>query len=201
MANLDALVQEKLDGDQAFQASIAAMSDTDKQAAITAKRSEILEAEFAALGEKAKKNEEIAGNYKTRAERAEGEVKTLKGSVIHPAPQPQPQDTGLSTTDLYALMGAKVPQEDVSVVQEAAKILGQSITDVLKNPVLQGRLAQLSEQRASAAAANTGAARAGTKAPTDAEILAEASKGNIPKPGTPEATDLFWARRGGKRSR
>lgn len=101
----------------------------------------------------------------------------------------------LSTPDLYALIGAKVPEEDVEEVQKAAKLLGVSIAEALKDDVLKGVLARRLEQRNSANASNTNTSRKGNAKKSDADILKEASDGKIPDAGTPEAQQLFDARR------
>lgn len=105
----------------------------------------------------------------------------------------------LSSTDLYALMNAQVPEEDVEEVVKAAKVLGKSIKDALKDDMVKAILAKRVEHRKTADANNVRPVRPGTKTKTDAEILAEAGSGKIPEKGSKEAEDLFWARRGGKR--
>lgn len=121
-------------------------------------------------------------------------------------PDAKPVDTtiekkedDLSSTDLYALMGAQVPQEDVPEVRKAAKLLGVSIPDALKDDMVKGILATRLELRTTANATNTSPARPGAKKQSDEALLEDASKGVIPEKGSPAAEDLFWARRGGKR--
>lgn len=117
--------------------------------------------------------------------------------VVPPKP-PEEKKDDLTPTDLYALMQAQVPQEDVDVVKSAAKALGISITDALKDDIVKGKLSQLKAHRDTANAANTAPARPGSKKVTGEQVLADAAKGIIPDKGTDEAEELFWAKRGGR---
>jgi len=181
---LEEIVQEKVQNDSEFQASLASLSDEEKTQAINAKASEYREAEFARVAKEA----EVAGSQKIRAEKAESKLKEL-------TPKDGSKEDTLSANDLYALMGSQVPQEDVEEVVKASKLLGKTVAEALKDPTVKVILNQRVEQRKTADAANTGGSRPIVKKVTDTEILAEAAKGNIPKPGTPEAEALFWARR------
>lgn len=106
----------------------------------------------------------------------------------------------LSTTDIYTLVSAKIPQEDLEVVKKTAKILGVSIQEALKDSDLQTILKGRAEKRKVADATNTKTVRAGAKTVSDEEIVKAASRGEIPKAGSEEAEKLFWARRGGKKA-
>lgn len=111
-----------------------------------------------------------------------------------------PKDSdALSTTDIYTLVSAKIPQEDLDVVKKTAKILGVSISEALKDSDLQTILKGRAEKRKVADATNTKTVRAGAKTVSDEEIVKAASRGEIPKAGSEEAEKLFWARRGGKK--
>lgn len=112
---------------------------------------------------------------------------------------PQQKDPDLSPKDLYALMSAQVPQEDVDEVTKAAKLLGVSVTDALKDTAVQAILEKRQTLRKSANTTNTGTSRPATRKVTDEQILAQASKGEIPDANSDEAERLFWARRGGKK--
>lgn len=190
---LDALVQEKLDADTDFLAEIEDLEDDEREKALEDKRKEILEAEFASLSDTAKKNGELAQNYKTRAEKAEKN----KPEVAATEEQIQKTDSDLSTKDIYALTQAQVHIDDVDEVVKAAKLLSLSVQEALKDPVVKSILDRNTEVRKTANATNHGRnPRGGTKKIDQNEILREASKGNIPEPGTPEAEALFRARRG-----
>ncbi len=191
--NLDALIQEKLDTDLDFQDSLDVLNDDEREQAVKEKRSELRNQEYSSLIEKSKKNEELATNYKIRAEKAEkGKPKDVDENTTK-------TDSNLSTTDLYSLMTAKVPQEDVDEVVKSAKLLGKSIPEALADETVQAILNTRAEHRTTAKATNTQVARSGAKRVTDQEILDKASKGDFPDKGSDEATRLFWARRGGKR--
>jgi hypothetical protein len=62
---LNALIQEKLDGDTEFQSSLEGLEDTEKDQLIADKKAELIEQEFTAREERAIKAEEIAKNQKS----------------------------------------------------------------------------------------------------------------------------------------
>lgn len=140
-----------------------------------------------------------------RAKKAEGfekvDGKWIKKAkpVVQTKPAPKAKEADLSTTDVYALMKADVPEEDVDEVKRGAKVLGVSVSDALKDPVIKGILERKATLRKTAEATNTNTARPGSKKVTDEQVLEDASKGNIPDKGSKEAEQLFWARRGGKK--
>lgn len=189
-ATLNALVEQRFEADTEFQSTLEGMTDDEKTEAISAKKSELVEAVFAETAATATKNGELAENYKTRAEKAEGKKPK-------PAAETEKKDE-LSSTDLYALMQAQVHQDDVAEVSKAAALLGKSISEALKDSTVQAILSTRVEHRKTAEATSTGPARPGTKRSTDAQVVEEAQKGNVPEKGSPEAEQLFWAKRGGK---
>lgn len=191
---LDALVQERLDADTDFQASLDVLSDDEKIDAIETKKRDILAAEAPAFFEKATKAEDVANNQKIRAEKAEKELKE-KGGGESPAPK-APTGTDLSSKDTYALVRADVHEDDVDEVVRAATALGISVVEALKDPIVQGILDTRKEHRATAEAANAAPARGGDKKPSASEILEKAKNGDIPEPGSAEAEALYKARRG-----
>lgn len=113
--------------------------------------------------------------------------------------EPQKVEEGLSDSDFYALMNAKVPEEDLDDVKKSAKLLGKSIRESLTDPVVKTILARKAEERATAEAANTNTSRRTTSKPNAAVLLENLKKGEVPEKGTEAADDLFWARRGGKK--
>lgn len=115
--------------------------------------------------------------------------------VVPPVVPPEEKKDEFSSMDLYALMQNQVPQEDVPEVSKAAKLLGVTVVEALKDPMVQSILAKNAEFRKSATAANRGAARPSSKKITDEELIEKANKGEIPDAGTPEAEQLFFARR------
>jgi len=108
-------------------------------------------------------------------------------------------ESSISPKDLYALMQANVHEDDIDEVAEYAKFKKVSIAEALKSDVVKTILSNKTEFRETAQKANTGAARRGATKVSDDTLLANLSKGEVPKPGSPEAEQLFWARRGGKK--
>lgn len=87
----------------------------------------------------------------------------------------------ISSTDMYILIDAKVPREDIKDVTEYATLKGISIEEALKTTTVKTILAEKAEERASAIAANTGQQRrAPTKLSGDA-LLDSARKGELPE--------------------
>lgn len=193
--DIDTVVQEKIDNDTDFQTSLAELSDEDKNTAIQTKKSELVKSEFDSLSKTAKENETKFNDQKTRAEKAEKELKDKK-----PAGETNTQAPDISGKDVLVLSGAGVTnEEDIEEVLKASKLLGKSISDTLKDPMVRKILEDKAEVRKSANATNTNSNRSGPTKTSDAELLEKASKGYVPEVGSSEATQLFWARRGGKR--
>lgn len=202
---LDALVQERLDADTDFNDSLADLEDDEREEALAEKKKELTESVVSDLQKERAKEAELARNYKTRAEKAEGKrPKEGEEGYVPPTAEetstPAPKGDDLSGDDIYALVQAQVHKDDVAEVKKAAKLLGKSIPEALEDSMVQSIIAKRVEKRATADATNTRPARGGAKKATTQEILDRAAKGDIPKPGTPEADDLFWARRGGRPS-
>jgi len=195
VGEFDTLIEQKIEEDTEFQDSLVDLEDDDKEQAIKEKREEVIRQEWQNLSETAKKKAELADNYKTRAEKAEAEAKKAK-----PAEKEIKNDNpDISSKDIYTLIDAKVPREDVEEVVKAAKLLGKTIDEALKDDVVKTILSNRQEFRKTSEATNTTTARPGTKKVSDEEILGKASKGEFPDKGSEEADRLFWARRGGKR--
>lgn len=87
----------------------------------------------------------------------------------------------LSTSDIYALMNAKVPEEDISEVSDYAKLKSISIAEALKSSVVRTILAERIEERATADATSTGAQRRAPVKVSDDVVLNSASKGQLPE--------------------
>lgn len=140
------------------------------------------------------KAEELANNYKIRAEKAERKVK----ETVKEAPKQEAKPVGdLSAKDIYALMEAKVPEEDIEVVQKYAKLEGISLTDALKSSIVKGILNEKAEQRTVAAAANVGSSKRGSGKVSDDVLLAKAKKGELPT-SDEDLDRLIMARKGYK---
>jgi len=184
---LDVLVQEKLDADTDFKASLEGKTDEERNAAISAKRTEIMNTEWS-------KAQEYARNQKIRAEKAE--EKPNKPTTT----AKKDDDSNLSSVDTIAIIKANIHEDDIEEVIKASKILGKSISETLKDATMRSILNTREEERKTAEAANTNTAKPGTKQVTGDELKQNLSKGQVPEKGSKEAEDLFWARRGGRPS-
>ena len=175
---LDASIQAKLEEDTDFQVTLAGLSDEEKEQAISTRKSEEMNKELASLkeeSEKAKKAQELADNYKIRAEKAE---KELKGSKVN---NPEPEQS-LTPKDTLALVDAKVSSEDIEEVTRVAKILGKPIAEALKDKTMQTILSERVEERKSAEIAQTGKNQRGVSKVTGADLLDKAEKtGEMPE--------------------
>ena len=142
---------------------------------------EVLEEEEDTTDWKAKalKSEELANNQKIRAEKAEKLAKSVKTAPV--SKEPSKADGELSTKDIYALMEAKVPEGDIEKVQDIAKLKGVSVSEALKLPLTKQILADESEQRNTASAANVGSSKRGSSKVSDSSLVSEADKGNMPE--------------------
>ena len=121
-----------------------------------------------------------------RAKKAEG-FQLVDGKWVKKttAPVPAPasaaaKPAALSQQDLYVLVKADVPPEDVSEVTDYATLKGISVAAALKTNVVKTILADKAEERRSAEAANTGRARRASGAVTDESLLENARKGSLP---------------------
>lgn len=123
------------------------------------------------IKERLAKAEELANNYKVRAEKAE------KSSKLKP-----PQDVNsLSTKDFLAITNAKVPEEDIDEVVEYAKYRKTSVSEILKDPIMKATLDLRAEERNTALAANVSTTRRGSQRVPDDVLLDNASKGRMPE--------------------
>lgn len=177
MGDLDAVVEEKLQADTDFNASLADLSDEDRETAISAKKAEILSSEFTSLKEKADKAEKaelIAKDQKLRAEKAERELKE-RGE------KPASTDS-LSPKDYLALQESKVTSEDFDEVVRVAKILGKPINEALKDSTMKTILDTRNEERRTAAAAHIQGGARGTSKVKGEDLLAKAEQtGEVPE--------------------
>jgi len=122
------------------------------------------------------KAEELANNYKIRAEKAEKKAKEPEAKS-----QSRQKEPELSTMDIIALSKANIEHEDMSDVIEYAKFKGISVTEALKSPVVKATIQEKVEMRTTAQAANTGGARRQTGKVSDEALLAAASRGDLPE--------------------
>lgn len=133
------------------------------------------------------KAEELAGNYKVRAEKAEKLAKTVKT-------EPK-QESGVSTKDLYALSKANVAEEDISEIEEFAKFKRISISEALKSPTMKAILKEKEENRTVNNASNVGTTKRSSSKVSDDVLMDKASRLELPENDS-DITRLIKARKG-----
>lgn len=170
---LDALIQEKIDGDTDFQTSLTDLSDEDKESEIKNRKSQLFDEEIKNLSEKTKKNEELANNYKMRAEKAEQEAKKNKTE------DKVGREDNFSIKDIVAL--SKVHIDDLDEIKKASILLGKPIYEAINDPVVKSILSQREEFRKSSEASNTSNARRSPSRLSDEALLDNASSGKLPE--------------------
>lgn len=120
------------------------------------------------------KAEELANNYKIRAEKAEKKAKEPEHKV-------QSNNSELSTMDIITLSKSSVDSEDMGEVVKWAKYNNISINEALKSQELNAVLGVRKEMRTTATATNTGGAKRSSGRVSDETLMSNASKGNIPE--------------------
>lgn len=120
------------------------------------------------------KAEELANNYKVRAERAEKKAKDF-------VPTESKVTGDLSSKDIIAITRAGISDEDLDEVLDFAKYKKIPIVEALKNKTLKTLLKDNDEQRKTAAASNTGTARRGSVKVSDEEIVSRLDRGEVPE--------------------
>ena len=174
--DIHALVEEKINSDADFQASLEEMSDEDKETAISEKRSELIKAEADALEQAKIKAEEIAKNQKIRAEKAEQEAK--KNKPVEGEEPPKKDESGVSLKDVRALQN--VHDDDVDFVVNWAKANNMEIAEAIKSKDVQYVLEGHKEERKTA---DTTSVESGGKRPSKAsaeDLLSKAQQGDLP---------------------
>lgn len=188
MDEIDALVQKQIESDSEFQLLLADMTDEEKEVAVVKKSKEVLAQEVKKSHDEAKKNAEVADNYKVRAEKAE------KAAPKEKKEDKKEDKDDLTLDDMYTLLQANVPGEDLEEVNRMAKVLNKPIAEAINDDLVQGALQKRAEERTTAAATDTGGGTGGVHTVTGDQVLAEANKGNMPEPGSKEAELLHEAR-------
>jgi len=143
--------------------------------------------------ERLAKAEELAKNYRIRAEKAERLSKSVKTEKQPEAKAPTAGE--ITTRDLYALMQANIPEEDIDVVQKFASLEGISLKDAASSPIVKGILSQRNEERTVSLAASKGSSKRGSGKMTDDILMSEASKGKLPE-SHDDMVRLIKARKG-----
>lgn len=121
------------------------------------------------------KAEELAFNYKVRAEKAEKRVERPESSKVAPT-----KTAEFSPLDIIAISKANIDTDDVEDVVDYARYKGISISEALKSNVIKTTLSQKEEMRKTAQATSTGQTRRGSSQISDERLLADASKGLLP---------------------
>jgi len=117
------------------------------------------------------KAQQLAQNYKIRAEKAEALNKSFKA-------QPKPeQKSDFSIKDIKAL--SDVHDDDMDVVIEYAKFKGVSVAEAKKTPIIKNLLREKEEERATALASATGPAKRGASKASDDSLLERVASGTL----------------------
>jgi hypothetical protein len=192
--DINTLVDKKISQDADFQAELVLLPDEDREQMLAQKRSELINQEVRSLANQARKNEELATNYKIRAEKAEKDRKERsEGSNSEQFKEV------LSTPDTLAIVRNNVHEDDVEEVIEYAKFKNVSVAEVLKSGVMKTLLAEKEEMRRTANATNTGKTRTGVSKPSADKLLEKArTSGELPE-SDEDLTQLVNARLQGKR--
>ena len=173
LAELEASFKQEIENDSDFQSSIADLTDEEKTARVSERRSARIDAELERLSKSAQNYE----SQRIRAEKAEKEAKELKDKV---SVNPVKEENGLSPKDYLALTEAKVTSEDFDEVVRVSKVLGKNLTDTLKDKTMQMILQERVEQRKTDEATAVKARRPVTSEPQGKELLSKAVKGQFP---------------------
>lgn len=168
IGKLDALIQE-------VEEELEGVQDDDEQ---TTKLQEKLDG-LNSLKEDYSKKDEIATNYKTRAEKAEEELKGSKGPESKEKVE-TPAKNDLPQTDLLAILKADVHEDDIDEVLDYAKLKGISVKEALNTSVVRTILAERVEERTTAEATTTDTKRS-TQRTTPTQILDKARSGDVPE--------------------
>lgn len=119
------------------------------------------------------KAEEVAKNQKIRAEKAEKENKNLKTSgskTFEP-----------SASDIFAIVSAKVSEEDFPEVLKFAQFQGVSVSEALKDPIVKTLLQAKEENRRTTEATNVSSNRRSVTKVTDETLVQASINGELPE--------------------
>lgn len=130
----------------------------------------------------AKKNQGIAQRYKTKLEKAkEKPEEKIEEKPVEKPVEKKEDESNLSSEDLYALMEAKVPHENIEEVKQAAKVLNIPISEALETSLVKSILSEKAEFKKTANATNTGGSRKGSEKVSDNDLLTKAENGELPE--------------------
>lgn len=120
------------------------------------------------------KAEELAGNYKIRAEKAEAKAKEkpIEKSAEHKE---------LTSKDVLTLASNGITNdEDVELVEKWANFNGKPIREILKDDTLQSILSKRQEERKTASATQTKGGAGGSSKLSGEALLEKANRGQYP---------------------
>lgn len=126
------------------------------------------------------KNQELYEQLK-KAKGFKRDPKT--GHWVKPEPKPELEVSGtgdITKTELFSLVKANVPDEDVNEVVIYARSHKISVTDALKTAEVKAILGVKNDYRKTAEAANTRTSRYATSKISDDTLINNASKGIMP---------------------
>lgn len=105
-----------------------------------------------------------------------------KTTQVQSKPNKSESSDQISSQDLYVLIEAKVPKEDISEVIDYSKLKGISVEEALKSNVVKSILSERGEERTTANATSTGPTRRGSTKVSAGELLKKASEtGEVPE--------------------
>jgi hypothetical protein len=143
---------------------------------------EPIEEEIDDTAELKQKNQELYEQLK----KAKGFIRDKDGKWIKKEaikPTEKVEGTGdVTKTELYSLVKANVPDEDVNEVVIYARSHKMTVTEALKTAEVKAILGVKADYRKTAEAANTRNSRFGGKAVSDEQIAAEIAEGKLPDP-------------------
>ena len=174
LADLEASTQEKIEKDSEFQSSLENLTDEEKTAKVSERKSAEIDAEL----EKMSKGAQNYESQKIRAEKAEQEAKELKDKL---GVKPTEEVKGLPPKDYLALTEAKITSEDFDEVMNWAGYRKVSLSDALKDKTLQTILRERAEQRATDEATAVKGRRPADTEPQGQELLRRAHNEQLPE--------------------
>jgi len=159
------------------------MDNYDNEEEVVETESPEVELEEVEVEEEETETEEEAVDWEARAKKAEATI--IKAKDKHKAPKEEAStpktDSKLSIFDQKAIFNADIDtQEDLDEILDYAERKNISVADALNSTVIKATLTENAEIRNSAKAVNTGTGRRASGTVTDAQLLANASKGKMP---------------------
>lgn len=143
---------------------------TDEVAEETTAEAEEDTTDWKALAEQ---KEQAFQDQKKRAEKAEAKLKEQ--------PKPKAGDE-LSSKDILALSSSGISDdEDIDILQKAAKLNGTTIAQAIKDPIVAGILKGKQEERQTAAASSTSNTRRVQNERSGQTLLSNAQNGQLPE--------------------